>query len=84
MRFCKLKEKEVINITDGKSLGYISDVVLDCTCGKICSIVVPGHCGFGSLFHPKSYLIPWNCIIKIGSDVILVETDLGICRVYQE
>ena len=45
-----LRDKEVINICDGKRLGYVIDVEIDLCDGKIISIVVPGECnmlGFG-------------------------------------
>ena len=81
MRYCNLKQKEVINILDGSSLGFINDLVLDECTGRICSIVVPGMCGFKSIFHSKCYIIPWENICKIGEDVILIEVDITICSV---
>lgn len=78
MRFCNLRQKEVVNIVDGKSLGYISDLCLDRATGKICSLVVPGNCGLKSLFKSREYIIPWQNICKIGDDVILVEVDLNV------
>lgn len=35
------KHKEVINITDGKRLGYVQDVCADLNSGVITSIIVP-------------------------------------------
>ena len=43
MRLNKLREKQVVNVLDGRALGYISDIVLDPATGCIISIVVPGH-----------------------------------------
>ena len=37
------KHKEVININDGKRLGYVQDVCADLQSGKIVSIIVPGR-----------------------------------------
>ena len=42
MRFCELKEKDVINRCDCKKLGQICDLVIDECSGQICSIIVPG------------------------------------------
>ena len=42
MRYGKLKQKEVVNIIEGCSLGYICDLEIDIATGRICSIVVPG------------------------------------------
>ena len=36
-----LMEKEVVNINDGKRLGYITDVCVDLQLGKITAIIIP-------------------------------------------
>lgn len=74
IRFCELKEKEVINCCNCKRLGCVTDVIIDVCCGKIEAIVLPGPgklCGF--LGYDEEYIIPFECICKIGPDVILVE-----------
>ena len=72
--FLELRCKEVINVTDGKKLGHIVDIVFDLPSGKIKGLVVPmPNCGF-SLFKPQQHIfIPYNQICKIGADIILVE-----------
>lgn len=35
------RHKEVINIRDGKKLGYVQDVCADLQSGRITSIIVP-------------------------------------------
>ena len=37
------RHKEVINIKDGRKLGFVQDVCADLETGKIISIVVPGN-----------------------------------------
>lgn len=37
------RHKEVINIRDGKKLGYVQDVCADLQTGSITSIIVPRH-----------------------------------------
>ncbi len=37
-----LSIKEVINITDGRKLGFVQDVTADLESGTITSIIVPG------------------------------------------
>lgn len=81
MRLCKLREKQVVNVLDGRALGYISDIILDPVTGCILSIVVPGQIGLKCLFRNKSYVISWKNICKIGDDVILVEIDASVCSV---
>ena len=73
-RIADLQCKEVVNITDGCRLGYVSDVELDILTGKVVAIVVPGKCRFFCLFgRADDYVIPWQCIRRFGEDIILVE-----------
>ena len=71
------KHKEVINICDGKRLGYVQDVCADLETGTITSIIVPGGTNkFMSLFSSSNdIIIPWSKIKCIGEDLILVEID---------
>ena len=70
----QLREKEVISITDGRSLGYISDVEIDLSRGRVEAPVVPGRRGFWGVFsQSEEYVIPWKNIHKIGEDVILAK-----------
>ncbi|MCG7375902.1 YlmC/YmxH family sporulation protein [Paenibacillus sp. ACRSA] len=76
VKISDFQTKEVINITDGKRLGQISDLELDLKQGRIEAIVVPGYSRFMGLFGGGTDLIiPWRNIVKIGSDVILVKMD---------
>lgn len=68
------KHKEVINITDGKRLGFVQDVNADLETGVITSIIVPGSSKFISFFSSSNdIIIPWQNIKCIGDDIILVE-----------
>lgn len=80
-RFSNLKCKEVVNICDGCRLGFVCDVEVDCKCGKILSIIVPGpgKC-FGLIGRHEDFVIPWCNIRQIGDDIILVDGDLEKCR----
>ena len=69
-RVTELRCKEVINITDGQRLGFVSDVEVQLPEGKVLALVVPGPCRFFGL-----------CIRRIGSDIILVELEPDKCRV---
>ncbi|WP_340017955.1 YlmC/YmxH family sporulation protein [Paenibacillus sp. FSL H3-0457] len=76
MKISDFQTKDVINITDGKRLGQISDLELDLKQGRIEAIVVPGYSRFMGLFGGGTDLvIPWRNIVKIGSDVILVKME---------
>ena len=69
------KHKEVINIVDGKRLGFVQDVCADLKSGKITSIIVPGSNNrLISLFsNSNDIVIPWENIKCISDDLILVE-----------
>ena len=68
------KHKEVININDGKRLGYVQDVTADLQTGIITSIIVPGNNKMFNIFSGNNEIvIPWEKIKCIGDDIILVE-----------
>jgi YlmC/YmxH family sporulation protein len=70
-----LRNKEVINIYDGKSLGYVYDIEVNLEKGLIEGIIVPAHRSFFSFFGrgDSDYVIKWKDIKRIGDDVILVD-----------
>lgn len=68
------KHKEVVNIVDGKRLGFVKDVTADLESGVITSIIVPGNSKLLNLFAGNNdIVIPWQDIKCIGEDIILVE-----------
>ena len=73
----KLKNKEVINIADGRSLGFVYDIEVDLEKGVIDGIVIPGQRGFMGFFSKGEgdTIVKWDKVRTIGDDVILV--DLG-------
>lgn len=79
LSFKDLRKREVINVVDGKSLGYITDLELRFPSGKMSGIVVPGksvNC-ISRIFTKSSLYIPVEKIRKIGNDVILVDLKCG-------
>lgn len=79
-RIVELKWREVVNVCDGQRMGYVEDALLDTASGRIVALVVPGPCKFLGLFFPgDDYIIPWECVTRIGNDLILVEIH-GDCR----
>ena len=73
--FLELKNKQVINSVDGKCLGHVTDIVFDVVTDCVLGFVVPEpNQSFWGLFKGcKNLFIPFDCICKIGVDVILVE-----------
>lgn len=81
-RFTDLHCKEVICVCDGRRLGFVSDAIIELPEGCITAIVVPGQCRlFGLAGHRDDFVIPWNCIKRIGPDIVLVDIKPDQCRV---
>ena len=82
MKFTQLQCKEVICVSDGRRLGFITDVLVEIPEGNICAIVVPGPCKVLGLFgRHDDFHIPWCCIKKIGPDIVLVDVKPEDCRI---
>lgn len=72
--YSELTYKEVIDVRSGYRLGYVCDVEFDGSAGQLMSIVTPGRSKFfGLLGREDDYVLPWGSIVRIGSDIILVE-----------
>lgn len=73
VKITEFQSKDIVNVTDGKRLGNISDIEINLQSGKIEKIILSGT---GKLLwflgKEKELVIPWSNIVKIGSDVILV------------
>ena len=69
--FAELHKKEAVNLTDGKRLGRVCDVVFTYPEGRVQGIVVPGGKGFR--WGRAELFIDLKCVKKIGIDVILVD-----------
>lgn len=76
LKISEFQTKDVVNITDGRKLGMVSDLEINLKHGRIDAIVCPGPAKFFGFFSGgQEVVIPWNQIVKIGSDVILVRID---------
>lgn len=68
--FTELKEKEIINLNNGKKLGRIIDIIFENQTGKVQGILLPGD---KKLFHKADNIfVPLQNLKKIGDDVILI------------
>ena len=76
-----LKEREVINVCDGRRLGNVSDAQLDLCSGRLTALIVPGECNFLGISKGDDILIPWHCIERIGDDIIIVKCEGDYIRV---
>ena len=73
-RFTQLRRKEVINLCDGCRLGCVGDVEIKLPEGEVRALIVFGPCRFFGLFgRGEEFYIPWECIQRIGDDIILID-----------
>lgn len=80
IKISELRDMEVINVQDGRRLGLIMDIEMDLTEGYIVGLILPDEpiTGITSLFRSsREIFIPFEQILKIGIDVILVDTSLS-------
>lgn len=77
VKISDLRNREVVNILDGKKLGNIMDIDLDLEHGRVLSFILPGRMrGFSFFAKREEVIVPWDKIIRIGRDVILVEVPI--------
>lgn len=77
-RAMKLRQLEVISVTDAKRLGFVRDVDINESDGSVTALIVPkGNGLLGRLFHRGEYVIPWSCIVAAGRDLVLVRMEDG-------
>ena len=78
MRDCNtenFREKSVVNSCDGRIIGHVCEVIFDVCDGKITAIVVRDDAGFICFKKCEDVIIPWEKIVKIGEDVIIVDAE---------
>ena len=73
-RIAELRYKEVISLADGSRFGYVGDLELDLSTGRVLALIVPGRRKlFGLLGREPDRIIPWQAVKRFGEDIILVE-----------
>lgn len=77
MSFSDLKQKDVINICDGRKMGKPIDLILNENACVEALVVPGGSGGLLGVLRPdrEGCVIPWRRVRQIGDDVILVEMD---------
>lgn len=81
VKFTELQCKEVICVSTGQRLGFVGDVQVELPDGQVRAIVIP--CApkmLGLSPRREDYVIPWECIRKIGPDIVLVDAEPDKCR----
>ena len=71
VRLSELQLKEIVDIRDGRRIGMIVDVIVSDD-GKIIKLIIEEK--RGRRFSKEEYEVQWQKIIKIGDDIILIDT----------
>jgi YlmC/YmxH family sporulation protein len=75
----ELRGKEVINIDDGRKLGYIDEAEFDSVGGGISSLIIYGGAKFLGIFgREDDIVIPFSDIDLIGIDTILIKKHTAV------
>ena len=76
MTLTELKKKDVVQIKTGANLGRADDLKFDGEEARLEGIVLFGRARlFGILGRQPDLFIPWGDIVRLGQDVILVNTE---------
>ncbi len=67
-----IKTMEIIDVNTGGKLGFVKDIKIDYERQKVVSVILPGE-SKGWFSKAEDVEIPWENIVKIGSDVLLVD-----------
>lgn len=73
-RLSELKYKEIIDVSDGTRFGFVGDVEVDWSEGRVRALVVPGRLRlFGLLGREETLVVPFESVRRFGEDIILVD-----------
>ncbi|MBR6524745.1 MAG: YlmC/YmxH family sporulation protein [Clostridia bacterium] len=74
MSLSELRTKDVISTQTGKNLGKVMDIEFDPCSGCVEALVVPGEFSLACVLRGEKngLVIPWQHILRIGENVILV------------
>ena len=74
MNLTQLRKKDVVNVDTGQKLGQVMDIEFSVPDGCVRAIVVPGDFKLSCALRGEKngVVIPWERIVRIGDDVILV------------
>lgn len=80
-RISQFKYIEVVNMRDGRRLGFVNDADVNFKTGQLEAIIITGSGKIFSFFKKtQEIIIPFDRIRKIGDDVIIVDIEERILR----
>lgn len=72
--FTNLREKDVINASDGAKLGRISDLEIEFPQGHVRALLLPDRTELFNFGKKRELRIPLEFIESIGEDVIILRS----------
>lgn len=73
-RMGELRDRDVVNVNDGRRIGVIHDIDINVEKGTIKAVIIPGSGGIMGVIGKKAdMVIPWEKVVKVGIDTILVD-----------
>ena len=82
--FEEICRKEIINTSDGSSLGFAGDILFDSESRKITALIIKKKPKFFGFFEREADVsILWDKIETVGKDTILVKTE-SLGKIYNE
>lgn len=77
MRLSEISGKEIIGLDNGERLGVIgdSDLEIHSETGKINAIILPGTSFFGLGKKREEMVIPWEAVVTIGEDMVIIHVN---------
>ena len=77
MTTCDLRDKEIVNVSDGVRIGYPSDFEFNTADGRISALIVSRCGGLFGFCRGDDVIIPWSRVECSGADAILVRMECG-------
>lgn len=76
-RLRTLRKKEVINLEDGRRIGYIHDADVDLQDGSIKALIVRVRASYMmGEGKNRELIIPFNRVVHSGGDVVIVRAEV--------
>ncbi|MFC4387325.1 YlmC/YmxH family sporulation protein [Gracilibacillus marinus] len=69
-----MQMKDIVYIEDGTKIGHLTDIEINVEYGRIVSLIVATQSKVLGFFgEEREVIIPWENVMRIGQDVILVK-----------
>lgn len=79
-RLSGFRKKEVINVPDGRRLGFVCDADVNLRDGRVEAIVVAGAGKLLGCGKDVELVIPYDRIRRVGEDLVLVDVEERFLR----